>query len=103
MSSGGNGIIRKLIDWLNSVRWIFKVSKKPSRNNYMVVLKLGSLIVAILGVYSFLFNIAGEYLLGQANFALSYPLNLIVILTVVIVLIIMLVVVILSTRGIGRS
>ncbi len=84
------------------MKWIFKVAKKPSRSNYMIVLKLGSLIVAILGVYSFIFNIAGSYLMGQASFPLPYPLNLIVILSVVVILAIVLIVVILSTRSLGR-
>lgn len=94
---------KRIINWLSMVVWIFRVSKKPTRDNYMVILKLGSLIVAVLGVYSFLFSVAQQYLTSSANFSLPYPLNLIVILTIVIILVIMLVLVVLSTRGgLGR-
>ncbi|MFP3160496.1 MAG: hypothetical protein RXQ95_03580 [Vulcanisaeta sp.] len=96
------GWVRRLMNWLSMLVWIFKVSKKPTRGNYMVVLKLGALIIAILGIYSFLFNIAGEYLASSANFNLPYPLNLVVVLTIVVILGIMLILVILSTRGLGR-
>lgn len=92
----------KVKNWLGMLAWIFRVAKKPTRSNYMVILKLGSLIVAILGIYSFLFSVAGEYLAGSASLSLPYPLNLIVILTVVVILVVMLVLVILSTRGLGR-
>ncbi|MFB6470503.1 MAG: hypothetical protein TU36_004630 [Vulcanisaeta sp. AZ3] len=101
MSNRGLG--RKIMNWLSMIAWIFRVAKKPTKSNYMVILKLGSLIVAIIGVYSFLFSVAGAYLTSSANFNLPYPLNLIVILTIVIIMIIMLILVILTTRGLGRS
>ncbi|MGC9152588.1 MAG: hypothetical protein ACP5GY_02500 [Vulcanisaeta sp.] len=93
---------KKIMNWLSMFAWIFRVAKKPTRSNYMIILKLGSLIVAILGIYSFLFSIAGEYLASSANFSLPYPLNLIVILTIVVIMAIILILVILSTRGLGR-
>jgi len=78
------------------------VVKKPTRTNYFVVLRLGSLIVAALGVYSFLFSMAGFALAsGNYTIALSYPLNLIAILTTVVVIVILLVVVMISTRRLG--
>ncbi len=100
MSSEGLG--KRIMNWLGTLAWIFKVARKPSRNNYMIILKLGTLIVAILGVYSFLFSVAQQYITSSANFSLPYPLNLVVVLTIVIILAIMLILVILGTRGLGR-
>ena len=100
MSSEGLG--KKITNWFSTLTWIFKVAKKPTRSNYMIILKLGALIVAILGVYSFLFSVAQQYLTSSANFSLPYPLNLIVVLTVVIILAIILILVLLSTRSLGR-
>ncbi|MGC8606867.1 MAG: hypothetical protein ACP5GZ_06945 [Vulcanisaeta sp.] len=94
---------KKIVNWLSTIAWIFKVAKKPTRSNYMIILKLGSLIVAILGVYSFLFSVAQQYLTSSANFSLPYPLNLIIILTIIIILAVMLILVLLSTRGLGRK
>ncbi|MCG2886819.1 MAG: hypothetical protein L7G98_02565 [Vulcanisaeta sp.] len=98
-----NGWVKKFMNWLSMLAWIFRVSKKPTRENYMVILRLGALIVTILGIYSFLFNIAGEYLSNSANFNIPYPLNMIVVLTVIVILGAALILVILSTRGLGRK
>ena len=94
---------KKIANWFSTLAWIFKVAKKPTRSNYMIILKLGALIVAILGIYSFLFSVAQQYLTSSANFSLPYPLNLVVVLTVVIILAIMLILVLLSTRSLGRK
>ncbi len=73
-----NSTIRKVKEFIDMIKWIFKVASKPGKDEYMTVLRLGLLVTLAIGVYSFLFSLAGEALLGVRRLALPYPLNVIV-------------------------
>jgi preprotein translocase subunit Sss1 len=94
-------IIKKVEYWINSIVWIFKIARRPSRDDYFTVLKLGAIIIVALGTYSFIFNIAGALITGSAV-TLPYPINIIVVTTVAATIIALLAALILSARRMGR-
>lgn len=91
-------LFKKLRDIFGLVFWAIRVSQKPDRADYMSVLRLGLLIVLILGTYAFIFSITG-YMITRPGFtAPPYPLNIVVIITVVCIILISTVLLIYSVR-----
>jgi len=81
-------LIRKFRDIIGLVFWAIKVSQKPDKADYMSVLRLGLLIVLILGTYAFIFSITGYMIIRPGFAAPPYPLNIVVIITVVCIILI---------------
>ena len=95
-------LVRKVQSFINSIIWILKIARRPSRDDYFTVLKLGAIIIVALGTYSFIFTMVGTLITG-GSIALPYPLNIIVIGTVAAVIIGLLVALIIAARRVGRG
>ena len=93
-------ILRKVQTFVNSIVWILRIARRPSRDDYFTVVKLGAIIIVALGTYSFIFNIAGTMITGTGAM-LPHPINMIVVGTVAAVIIGLLIVLILSARKVG--
>ena len=101
-AKANKGIGKKIREYINLMLWVFKVAKKPDREDYMSIVKIGGLLVVILGAYSLIFNFI-FYVLVTPHFSISYPENIIVFATIVAIIAALSIVLIISTRNMGKQ
>ncbi len=101
-AKANKGIGKKMREYINLMLWVFKVAKKPDREDYMSIVKIGGLLVVILGAYSLIFNFI-FYVLVTPHFSISYPENIIVFSTIVAIIAALSIVLIISTRNMGKQ
>lgn len=101
-TKANKGIGKKVKEYINLMLWVFKVAKKPDRDDYMSIIKIGGLLVVILGAYSLIFNFI-FYVLVTPHFSIPYPENIIVLVTIIVIIAALSIVLILSTRNMGKQ
>ncbi|MGC8596360.1 MAG: hypothetical protein ACP5NY_00415 [Thermocladium sp.] len=101
-TKANKGIGKKIREYINLMLWVFKVAKKPDRDDYMSIVKIGGLLVVVLGAYSLIFNFI-FYLLVTPHFSIPYPENIIVLATIVVIIAALSIVLIISTRNMGKQ